>query len=586
MPDGAVVARRAPSGGFVDIQKARALLEAPGNGFEVTTEQCHGRPLPVFKTRERSMREKVQNAAAAHGASSFLAYGEANITYKDFGELVWGSAHALVEDHGLQRGDRIGILAYNRPEWLIALFGATSAGGVGVGLNGFWHADEIVYALRDSGCRYLIVDEQLYDRVAPVLGAIQQLERVFFIGHDANNAPMGTVPIDALLRRRRDPPTIPIDEDDPWVILYTSGTTGRAKGCITTHRGTLAQVQGVLHTYLLSVLTRRAPAQRPNADGPTWALTILLTSPLFHVGGLHSTVCSAMTAGTRLVFAPPRFDPEQIMALIERERVTTWMAIPTMLQRVLDHPKLGEFDLSSLQNLLMGGAPVSPDLLQKASRVLPCKSASGVTYGLTETHGMAASITPAELEQKRGSVGRPMPLVQVRIVGANHEPLPPRQAGEICLRGCTVTPGYWNRPEETSEVVRDGWLHTGDIGFLDEDGYLYISDRAKDMILRGGENVYCVEIENCISDHPEIEEAAVIGVPDHDLGERVMAIVRRRPDSDIDALRVQAHVAQSLAKFKVPEIVQFTEYPLPRNVAGKLLKNALRDSHATTVGTR
>jgi len=560
----------------MDTQRARALLEAPGAMFEVTTEQRNGLPLTVFKTREHSMREKVQKAAALHGDTRFLAYGETNITYKDFGELVWGSAHALLEQHQLQRGDRIAILAYNRPEWLIALFGATSAGGVGVGLNVGWHADEIAYALRDSGCRYLIVEDQLFDRVAPVIDAIEHLEKVFFIGDDA---PEGTIPIDALLQRRSDPPTVPIDEDDPWVILYTSGTTGRPKGCITTHRGTLAQVQGALHNYVLGLLTRRVPAPRPNTDGSVSQLTILLTSPLFHVAGLHSTACCALTVGSRLVFGRPRFDPEQIMALIEREKVTTWLAIPTLLQRLIEHPKLGDYDLSTLQSFLIGGAPASPALLQKASRILPRKPSAGATYGLTETHGMAAGITHAELEIKPGSVGRPMPLLQVKIVDANDESLPPRQAGEICLRGCTVTPGYWNRPEETSEVLRNGWLYTGDIGFLDEDGYLYISDRAKDMILRGAENVYCAEIENCISDHPEIEEAAVIGVPDRDLGERVMAIVRRRPDSDIDAQRVQAHVALSLAKFKVPELVLFTEHALPRNVAGKLLKNEIRSSH-------
>jgi long-chain acyl-CoA synthetase len=191
---------------------------------------------------------------------------------------------------------------------------------------------------------------------------------------------------------------------------------------------------------------------------------------------------------------------------------------------------------------------------------------------------MATSISSAEAEAKKGSVGRAMPIVEIKIVDAQGELLGPDQSGEICLRGSTVTPGYWNRPDATSETIRDGWLYTGDIGYLDQDGYLYISDRAKDMILRGGENVYCVEIENCISDHPEIEEAAVIGVPDKDLGEKVKAIVRKRVDSDIDALKVKAHVAQHLAKFKVPEIIEFIEQPLPRNPAGKILKNLLRDS--------
>jgi long-chain acyl-CoA synthetase len=459
---------------------------------------------------------------------------------------------------------------------LIALFGATAARGVGVGLNGWWHTEEIAYGLRDSGCRYLIVDELLYDRVAPVIDSIEHLEKVFYIG---DNPPEGTIPISALLQPRSDVPTVPINEDDPWVILYTSGTTGRSKGCITTHRGTVAQVQGVLHNFLIGLMTRGEPLPGLAADGTMVELTTLLTSPLFHVAGLHSTVCTSMTVGTRLVFGPARFDVDQVLSLMEREKVTTWMAIPTLLQRLLDHPKLGDFDLNSLQGISTGGAPAAPEMLQKASRILPRKPNTGATYGLTECHGMATSITSAESERKKGSVGKPMPLVQVKIIDAQGKTLGAREAGEICLFGCTITPGYWNRPDDTGETVRNGWLYTGDIGFLDEDGYLYISDRAKDMILRAGENVYCVEIENCISDHPEIEEAAVIGVPDREMGERVMAIVRKRPDSDIDALRVQAHVAEHLAKFKVPEIVTFTEAPLPRNAAGKLLKNELRSSH-------
>jgi long-chain acyl-CoA synthetase len=216
------------------------------------------------------------------------------------------------------------------------------------------------------------------------------------------------------------------------------------------------------------------------------------------------------------------------MAIIARERVTTWMAIPTLLQRFIDHPKLGDYDLSSLHGISTGGAPAAPELLQKASRMLPKKPSTGATYGLTECHGMATAISTAEIDTKKGSVGRPMPILELKIVGENGRTLGANESGEICLRGATITPGYWNRPDATAESLRDGWLHTSDVGFVDPDGYLYISDRAKDMILRGGENVSCVEIENCISDHPEIEEAAVIGVPDKDLGERVKAIVRRR----------------------------------------------------------
>ncbi|MDH5675402.1 MAG: acyl--CoA ligase [Myxococcales bacterium] len=551
-------------------QEARELLMQPGGMFEIEEVEIGARKVRAFKQRERSMREKVQNAVKTHGDKEFLVQGDERVSYGEFGKLCWGSGHALLERFDLQRGDRIGILAYNSPRWLIALFGATSAGAIAVGLNGFWAREEIEYGLRDSGCRYLIVDEALYPRVADVLPTIETLETVFYIGEQA---PEGTHSIDELMVERQQAPDVPIEEDDPFVLLYTSGTTGRAKGCITTHRGTVAQVQGVIFNFVVSALSRgENPLGRPGGGLPA----TLLTSPLFHVAGLHSTVCTSMTAGTRLVFGPPKFDPEEVMGIIEREKVTTWMAIPTLLSRLLDHEKLGDYDLSTLQSISTGGAPASAELLGRASTLLPKKPTAGTTYGLTECHGMASSLSGPEIAEKQGSVGRPVPILAVKIVDEDGVSQPTGSSGEICLSGSTITPGYWNRPDATAETIRDGWLHTGDIGYLDEDGYLYISDRAKDMILRGGENVYCVEIENCLSSHPEIEEAAIVGVPDRDLGERVKAIVRLRPGSELDAEAVQAHVAAHMAKFKVPEFVDFTDEPLPRNPAGKLLKNQLR----------
>jgi long-chain acyl-CoA synthetase len=555
----------------MEYRDARALLEAPGGMFEMVTEDVLGRPTRVFKNRKRSMREEVHAAALTYGSAPFLVCGERRIGFDEFAQLAWGCGQLLVDRHGMNKGDRIGILALNRPEWLIALFGASAAGAITVGLNGWWHSEEIAYGLRDSGCRYLIVDEHLYDRVAPILDSIECLEEIFFIGE---HAPPGTTPLQSLLVARSEPPGVALSEDDPFVILYTSGTTGRSKGCITTHRGTIAQVQSILHNITIGMLTAGDNPLLAMASGS--ARSALLTSPLFHVAGLHCGVCTALAAGVKLVFGPPKFDPDAVMRLIERERVTAWVAIPTLLRRLLRHPSLGKYDLSSLNTISTGGAPAAPELLQEAAQLLPKRPPAGTSYGLTECHGMACAISGPEIEHRRGSVGRVTPLLDIKVVDEGGNALPARHSGEICLRGVMITPGYWNRPIESAETIRDGWLHTGDIGHLDEDGYLYISDRAKDMILRSGENVYCVEIENCLNDHPEVEEAAVIGVPDDDRGERVKAIVRKRRDSDIDELRVKAHVAQHLANFKVPEIVEFIDQPLPRNPAGKLLKNLLR----------
>ena len=554
----------------MDYAEASALLQAPGSPFELTTERVLGREVKVFKTRERSMREKVANAAV-HGAKEFLIYEDRRISFIEFVELTWGAAHALLSDYGLGRHDRVGILAYNRPEWLIALFGVAAAGGISVGLNGWWTSDEILYALEDSGCRFLIVDELLWQRAKPLIGQVRGLETVFYIGE---NAPEGTVPVQKLLQQRTDMPTVPIDEDDPFVILYTSGTTGRSKGCITTHRGTVAQVQSIMYIYFMGMLLRAEQDGQPAAMPANPAT--LLTSPLFHVAGLHSTVCTSLTSGARLVFGPPRFDTERTLQIIERERITNWMAIPTLLSRLLDDPKLDKYDLSSLLVISTGGAPTAPETAERARKLIKAQPSLATSYGLTEVHGMASAIGGDEYIARPTSVGRPSPLVDVRIVNERNEELPVCRPGQILLGGATVTPGYWNRPEDTARTVIDGWLHTGDIGYVDAEGYLYISDRAKDMVIRGGENVYCVEVENALAEHPEVVEAAVFGIPDRDLGERVKAVVLRKPGSSLTADGLRAHVGQRIAKFKIPEEIEFTEDPLPRNPAGKLLKNILR----------
>jgi len=551
-----------------------AQLTGPGAPFEVVVEDVGGRPMRNWKNRERSLREKVAHAGL-RGDAVCMVQGARRISYRDFARLSFGAAHRLADAHGLRRGDRLAVLAYNGPDWLIALFGAVSAGGIGVGLNGWWSTEEIEYGLRDSGSRFLVVDERLWPRVEPLAGKLDALETVFYIGA---SPPPGTRPIADLLVPSDAIPTVPIEEDDPFVLLYTSGTTGRSKGCITTHRGTIAQVIGIVFSTVANAMTSGAPVLASGPDGGQPAN--LLTSPLFHVGGLHSSVCTAITAGAKLVFSEGRFDPEQVMKLIQDERIVNWGAIPTMLHRVVHHPKVREYDLSSLRAISFGGAPTPPETIEKAREVLPIEPSFANAYGLTETHGVATVNAGKDLLGRKTSIGRPIPVLELEVVDEHGKPVPDGTLGELRFRGATVTPGYWNRPDATAETVRDGWLYTGDLGYRDPEGFFYVVDRAKDMILRGGENVYCVEIENCLAEHAEIDEAAIVGVPDPELGERVKAIVRRVPGSRLSPEAVRAHVAAHLASFKVPELVEFREEPLPRNPAGKLLKNLLRGKGA------
>ncbi len=552
------------------FDEAVAQLTGPGAPFEVVVERVAGQPMKNWKNRERSLREKIANCGL-RGDATCMVQGARRISYRDFARLCFGAAGRLAGAHGLEKGDRVAVLSYNSPDWLIALFGAVSAGGIGVGLNGWWASEEIEYGLTDSASRYLVVDERLWPRVAPLAGRLPDLEKIFYIGAQP---PAGTVPIEDLLVPADAVPEVPIDEDDPFVILYTSGTTGRSKGCITTHRGTIAQVIGIVFSSVAGALSGSGgPVPEAGAGGQ---LASLLTSPLFHVGGLHSGVCTALTAGSKLVFSEGRFDPEQVMRLIQDEKISLWGAIPTMLHRVVHHPRVRDYDLSSLRSVSFGGAPTPAETIDKAREVLPIEPSFANAYGLTETHGVATVNAGKDLLARKTSVGRPIPVLDLETVDESGKPVPEGELGELRFRGATVTPGYWRRPDATAQTVRDGWLYTGDLGYRDAEGFFFLVDRAKDMIIRGGENVYCVEIENCLADHPEIDEAAIIGVPDPELGERVKAVVRRVAGSRLAPEAVRAHVAGRMASFKVPEQVEFVDEPLPRNPAGKILKNLLR----------
>ncbi|HEY2776236.1 MAG TPA: class I adenylate-forming enzyme family protein [Candidatus Binatia bacterium] len=542
-------------------------MTGPGGPFEIAVEMVGGRPMKNFVARERSIREKIV-AASARDGQTLLVYGDRRYSDRDFARLVFGVGERLVADHGLQKGDRVAVLAVNRPEWLLAAFGATSVAGIGVALNGWWQTDELEYGLRDSGSRFLVVDDRLFARVAPVLGRIPTLEKVFYVGE---HAPAGTTPFSSLMQPTDTVPTQPIDEDDPFMILYTSGTTGRSKGCITTHRGTIAQVLGILFAGIAGSILSGSELI-PSGGEPS----ALVTSPLFHVGGLHSGICTQITAGIKIVLLEGKFDPDRVMQMIEKEKITMWPAIPTMLHRVVHSPNIADYDLSSLLSVSFGGAPTAPETIDRARAVLPVEPSFSNAYGLTETHGVATVNAGKALLGRKTSAGRVAPMLDCRIVDSDGREVAAGSLGEVLFYGPTITPGYWNRPDATAETVRDGWLHTGDLGYLDEEGFLYIVDRVKDMILRGGENVYCVEIENLLAEHPEIDEAAIVGVPDAEMGERVKAIVRRVAGSTIDAEAVRRHVASRMAAFKVPEFVEFTNEPLPRNPAGKILKNELR----------
>jgi long-chain acyl-CoA synthetase len=552
----------------------REQLTGPGGAFEVVTDVVDGVEMRVYKDRLPSLRS-VAELGAMRGDQTFIVYGDRRISFGEFFQLANNASAALATTFGLEHGDRLAVLSANNPEWCISFWATVDLGAILVGLNGWWKTDEILYGLQDSGARFLVADEGRFRRIADHLDELPSLEAIFLV--DADPSVFGDDPrlrrFDELVAEPADGfPDVPIDEGDYAVIFYTSGTTGRPKGAISSHRNMIANLQNTMYSTISGAMV--------SGDGPSGGdsgqASALLTSPLFHVSGCHSSLVVGTIGGLKLVIPEGKFEPDKALQLIADEGVTIWATVPTMVWRVCEHPGRHDYDTSTVTGVAFGGSPSAEELQRMVRETFPNVRSTSNAYGLTETSSVATVISGQDALDKPTSVGPPVPVVELRIVGADGSILATGETGEVLIKGPIVVPGYWGKPEATAEAITDGWLHTGDIGFLDDDGFLYITDRAKDMIIRGGENIYCVEIEQRLVEHPSIADAAVIGVPHPELGEEVKAVVELADGVEMSESDVQAWVAEALANFKVPRYVEFTADKLPRNASGKLLKNVLR----------
>jgi long-chain acyl-CoA synthetase len=568
-----------------NLAEVRAQLTGPGGPFEVVTEEVLGRPTQVYKDRLRSLRA-IPQAAIGRGDQVFLVYGERTYGFRGFVEEANGLARALAEGCGVGPGDRVAVLSQNNPEWCLAFWATVSSGAILVGLNGWWKADEILYGLQDSGAKVLVADAKRFERVADRLGEAPDLTHVILVDADPDDFPAASASgvklqrIDELGAEPTDRfPDAPIDEDDAAVIFYTSGTTGKPKGAISTHRSMIANLQNTLFSTMAGAMANPDGGSALSSGGaPTVSL---LTSPLFHVSGCHSNLVVGLLAGVRLVIPEGRFEPVSVLRLVADRQVTVWATVPTMVWRVCEHPARHDYDTSSVTTVAFGGSPSADELQRKIAETFPNVRSTSNAYGLTETSSVATVISGPDAKRKPHSVGPPVPTVELRIMEPGGRVLGVGETGEVCVRGPILMKGYWNKPEATAEAIdADGFLHTGDIGHVDDEGYLTITDRKKDMIIRGGENIYCVEIENRLVEHPAIADAAVIGVPHPELGEEVKAVVQVESQApgggSLTADDVRRWVAAELADFKVPAHVELRTEPLPRNPSGKLLKNVLR----------
>ncbi|TXS91818.1 acyl--CoA ligase [Parahaliea aestuarii] len=543
--------------------------------FEVETVEVSGVPLRSYRHAPPSLRE-IWLGSAAHGEADYLVFNDERLSYSGAHQISAAVA-AWLAQQGIEPGDRVAIAMRNYPEWMLAYWAVVSMGAVVVGMNAWWVAGEMQYALEDAAPKALICDRERLQRFAEIREHFPHM--VVAAVRLEEPAPAWAVEWMDVVNTAGALPEVVVDPEDDACIFYTSGTTGRPKGARLTHRGCVNNILNVAFANAVQPLALAKAGLSEGGDAPAAPPpppVSLLATPLFHVTGNNCVAHATTVAGGRIVHMY-KWDPAEALALIERERVSVFNAVPMMAREILMHPDFDRRDTSSLKTLGGGGAALQPDLVEKiGQRTAGARPNTG--YGMTETCGIIAAVSSVFFSNKPASVGPAMPTFEARCVGPAGETLAPGEVGELWVRGAPVIAGYLNRPEATAESITDGWLHTGDIAYIDEDGFIFLVDRAKDMVLRGGENVYCAEVENALFSHQDVAECVVFAVADERLGEEVGAAVHLREGAESGADSLRAHCAGLLAPYKVPRHIWFLDEPLPRNANGKFLKRELRES--------
>jgi long-chain acyl-CoA synthetase len=540
----------------------QAALTAPGSYFEIGEERVRGTTMPVFKQRARSLRELLEDTMRFRERTC-LVEGDTRIDYGTHLRLVDGLAAALRDGYGIQPADRVAIFAANRWEWVVAFWAIASVGAIPCAYNGFWTPDEFAHAAAlvepalviGDGDRLARVDEATSGR------AVLNLDDVRSLAESHRNAP---------------PASVAVAEDDPAVLIFTSGTTGYPKAVAASHRGLVGFAQVSSYQEVLARVMMGGPVPGSFAELPASDDVILVTSPLFHTSMLYGVMVRAMLRGSSAVLLPGRFEPERVLAAIDRERVTSWLALGSAAARVCALPDRDRYDTSSLMHVGVGGAPVSPAVQQGLRETFPLTADRlSMGYASTESVSTVASIGGPEFIAHPTSTGRVAVTVEVQLRDPSGAAVADGETGEIHVRSPYVMLGYWNDPPASEAVLKaDGWLAMGDVGRRVE-GLLYIDSRARDLILVNAENVSPTEVEYRLEAHPHISEAAVFAVDDALTGDAVCAVVVADA-STVDADALAAWCRSALAHYKVPTRWHITAEPLPRTASGKLVKREIR----------
>jgi long-chain acyl-CoA synthetase len=563
----------------MSIEQAHKLLTAPGTMFELGEAEIRGVCTRIWKNAPPTLHAVFQ-LAAAFGPREYLVFEDERATIAAFQAATHTLARQFIAD-GIKPGDRMAVIMRNLPEWPVAFWAGVLAGAIVTPLNAWWTGPELEYGLQDSGSSIVVVDSERYERIREHLPQCPDVRKIYVSRLREEVADPMVARLEAVtgsthawkdlrvsgehVYPRREP-------DDDVAIFYTSGTTGKPKGAVISHRNIISNMFNSASAQARAFLRRGEAPPAPDPSLPPKAS--LISVPFFHATGCFAVMIPFMMAGNKLVMQR-RWDVDQALPLIEKERITHVGGVPTIAWQILEHPKVDDYDLSSLESVAYGGAPAAPELVKRIKQRFPA-SVPAQGWGMTETSATAISNVGEDYERKPSSTGVAAATGEAKIVGDGGRELPCGEVGELWYKGPIVVRGYWNKPEATAETFADGWIKTGDLAKMDEEGFIYIVDRAKDMLIRGGENIYCVEVENALYDHPAVMDAAVIGKPHPTLGEEPLAIVHLKPGMSASSDALRHHVAQKLAAFKVPVDVIFWPQTLPRNANGKIVKKDLR----------
>lgn len=550
------------------IDEAIANLSVPGGPLPLTTHVLQGGlSVPSIAAAPPTLNGYFAHFCGQHGDADFIVDGSERLSFAQTHAMAMRIAHALVADYGVQKGDRIGIAMRNAPSWIVLYMAIMMAGGVATLLNGWWQGGELCDGIADVEAKLVFADPPRVARIAECgrkTGCNIVLIDVALPIEDAM-AP--------ILMRGGQGATLPdVGPDDLATILFTSGSTGQSKGAYSTHR---AVVQGTFNYIAMALMMLKIGTEDGTIKEPRPQHCVLMTVPLFHVTGEVPMLLVSFAIGRKMVLMP-KWNAVEAMRLIQAEQVTNFTGVPLMSWEIVTHPDRDKYDLSTVQSFAAGGAPRPAEHVRRLNEELPSPPALG--YGLTETNAVGAGSFGSNYLEKPDSTGRASkPLVEIAILDDDGKPMPQGERGEVCIRSVANFSGYWNRPEATAAAITaDGFFRTGDIGYLDPDDYLFIVDRKKDIIIRGGENISCQEVEAALYAHPAVAEACVFGLPDERLGEIPGAVLYVREGEHLSEEALRFFLGEHLAAFKVPARLWFEEAPLPKLGTEKIDKVGLR----------